>query len=333
MFRYQRNAGKLITTRAIPYLLLATLLATLGHAQQPLSGTSAASSSGSTPTPANNVSLSSERVVLKVGNIQVTQAAFETMVSDLEAQQGPADLSRKTIGDNYASLLMLSQQAVAQHLESSPEVVRQLALDRTQILSNAEYARLKAQANPTAEEIRAYYNAHLADYDVVQIRRLFIWTNNEGSKSGHGLSQQQATALAAAVRKAYASGGDVSKVVQDAVHDPNSVVFDTEPLTFQRGEMPPRLDEAAFALKEGGWTELNDAPGTFVFLQVVKRSRRDLKEVSPQIEKKLQAQKLKDEMDDLKKKAGIWMDEQYFAPPPQKPVSSTQPTTSTQEKH
>jgi len=58
-----------------------------------------------------------------------------------------------------------------------------------------------------------------------------------------------------------------------------------------------------------------------------------LKEVSPQIEKKLQAQKLKDEMDDLKKKAGIWMDEQYFAPPPQKSVSSTQPTTSAQEKH
>ena len=92
------------------------------------------------------------------------------------------------------------------------------------------------------------------------------------------------------------------------------------------------MDEAAFALKEGGWTELNDAPGTFVFLQVVKRSRRDLKEVSPQIEKKLQAQKLKDELADVKKNAGIWMDEQYFAPPPQKPVASTQSNISAQEK-
>jgi parvulin-like peptidyl-prolyl isomerase len=325
---YLRDSTELSTPRIVSCLLLAMVLTASGNAQQPPSTSSATSSASSTPTPVKNVPPPSERVVLKVGNVQVTQADFETMVSDLEAQQGPADLSRQAIGDNYASLLMLSQQAVIQHLESSPEVVRQLALDRTQILSNAEYARLKAQAEPTPEEISAYYNAHLADYDVVQLRRLFIWTGKDGSKDGQGLSEQDATALAAAVRKAYASGSDVSKVVHEAVHDPNSVVFDTEPLTFQRGEMPPRLDEAAFALKEGGWTELNDAPGTFVFLQVVKRSRRDLKEVSPQIEKKLQAQKLKDEMSDLKKNAGIWMDEQYFAPP-----HSTQPKTSAQEKH
>ena len=92
------------------------------------------------------------------------------------------------------------------------------------------------------------------------------------------------------------------------------------------------MGEMAFALKEGGWTELNDAPGTFVFMQLVKRSRKDLTEVSGQIEKKLQAQKLKDELADVKKNAGIWMDEEYFAPPPQKPVASMQSSTSAQEK-
>ena len=46
----------------------------------------------------------------------------------------------------------------------------------------------------------------------------------------------------------------------------------------------------------------------------------------------VQAQKLKDELADVKKNAGIWMDEQYFAPPPQKPVASTQPKSSAQEK-
>jgi len=309
-------------------VLVAAFLAA-GKAQQPASTTSSGSPA---PTPVTNTSSSSQRVVLKVGNLQVTQADFETMVRDLEAQQGPADVSRQAIGDNYASLLALSQQAVANHLDSSPEVTRQLALDRTQILSNAEFARLKAEAKPTPEEISAYYSAHLDDYDVVQLRRVFIWTNQEGSKNGHGLSQQDASALAAAVRKAFASGTDVSKPLHDAMHDPESVVFDNEPLTFQRGELPPKMEEAAFALKVGGWTELNDAPGTFVFLQLVKRSRRDLKEVSSQIEKKLQAQKLKEELDNLKKNAGIWMDEQYFAPPSQKPLASTQPGTSVQEK-
>ncbi len=175
LFGYLRDLRSLFTARAVTYFFLSVLLAAVGQAQQTSSGNSAASSSGSTPTPATSVTSASDRVVLKVGNVQVTQADFETMVSDLEAQQGPADLTRKAIGDNYASLLMLSQKAVANHLESSPEVVRQLALDRTQILSNAEFARLKEQAKPTPEEISAYYNAHLADYDLVTIRRLFIW--------------------------------------------------------------------------------------------------------------------------------------------------------------
>jgi len=326
-----RHRNGLIGAQVIICLLLAGLLAAVVQGQEPPKPSPIASSGGSALSPSKNASSPTERVILKVGSLQVTQADFESMVSALEAQQGPADLNRRAIGDSYSSLLMLSQQAVANHLESSPEVTRQLALDRTQILSNAEFARLKAQAKPTPEEINAYYSAHLADYDLVQIRRLFIWTAKEGAKDGHGLSQQQATALAAAVRSAYASGSDPKRLIHDTVHDSESVVLDTEPLTFQRGELPPRLEQAAFALKEGGWTELNDAPGTFVFLQLVKRSRRDLNEVSPQIEKKLQAQKLQAELDDLKKKAGIWMDEEYFAPP-QKPIASTQSKTSAQEK-
>jgi parvulin-like peptidyl-prolyl isomerase len=264
--------------------------------------------------------------------MQMTQADFETMVSDLEAQQGPADLSRKAIGDNFAQLFMLSQQAVANHLDSSPEVVRQLALDRNQILSNAEFARLKNQAKPTAEEINAYYSAHSADFDTVDLRRVFIWSSSDGSKAGHGFTPQQAKALADAVRHAYASGGDAAKVIHDTPHTPEDVVIDADPLTFQRGELPTKLSDAAFALKEGEWTELNDAPGTFVFLQVVKRGQRDLKEVSPQIEKKLQAQKLREELDSLKKNAGIWMDEEYFAPASKTAGSSAQSKASTPTK-
>jgi parvulin-like peptidyl-prolyl isomerase len=301
------------------------------HAQQPSSQTASASSSSAAPVSVSNAVDPGQRVILKVGSLQVTQADFESMVRLLEAQQGPADLSRQAIGDNYAQLLMLSQGAVTNHLDTSPDVVQPLALDRTQILSNAEFARLRVQAKPTPEEISQYYSAHLEDYDTVQLGRLFIWSS-ESSKDSRGLSPLAAKELADKARRAYASGGDVSKLVDNTPHDPENVMLDKEPLTFQRGELPPSLEKAAFALKEGGWTELNDAPGTYVFLQVVARSRRDLKAVSPQIEKKLQAQKLRQELEDVKKNAGIWMDEEYFASPSQKPVASAQPKSSAQEK-
>ena len=51
----------------------------------------------------------------------------------------------------------------------------------------------------------------------------------------------------------------------------------------------------------------------------MKKSRRDLKEVSPQIESKLQAQKLREQFDTLKKQTGVWMDETYFISKPQMP--------------
>ncbi len=271
----------------------------------------------------------SDRVVLKVGNVQLTQAQFELFVSDMEAQQGPADMSRKKIAENYASLLMLAQQAQANHLDTSPEVLRLLAIDRNQILSNAEYAKLKTEAKPTPEEISAYYAAHLDDYDVVLLRRLFIWKKSPGSKDGRGLSPEDAEAFAGKVRQAYAAGGDPKKLV----YDPNNVVLDNDPLSFQRGEMPAKMDKAAFALtKVGEWTVLDDTPESLVMLQLVERKRLDLKEVSEQIEKKLQAEKLRAELDELKKTSGIWMDEQYFAAGAKASASSKQPQASAQDK-
>jgi hypothetical protein len=308
-----------IRVQTLRHLLLSCVLIAAAYAQQPSTPTSSPSSAASAAAPAQSAVPPSERVVLKVGNVQVTQAEFESLISTLEAQQGPADLSRRAIGENYASLLMLAQQAVAHHLDSTPDVIRQLAIDRNQILSNAEFAALKAQAKPTAEEISAYYSAHLDDYDVVLVRRIFIW-----KKVGLGMSSADAHALADALRQAYASGSDPKKLIRD----PDSVVLDAEPLSFRRGELPEKMAKPAFSIKEGEWVVLDDNADTLVLLQLVKRSRRDLKEMSPSIEKKLQGEKLKAQLDNLKEQSGVWLDQGYFAPAPTKPGSSTQPQTS-----
>jgi len=196
-----RVVNGLVRTRVISHLLLAGFLVVAGHAQSAPNSNSSASAAAPMPASASSTP-ASERVVLKVGNVQLTQAQFELFVSDMETQQGPADMSRKKIAENYASLLMLAQQAQANHLDTSPEVLRLLAIDRNQILSNAEYAKLKAEAAPTPQEISAYYSAHLNDYDVVVLRRLFIWKKSPAVKDGRGLSPQDAQAFADKVRQA-----------------------------------------------------------------------------------------------------------------------------------
>jgi parvulin-like peptidyl-prolyl isomerase len=269
-----------------------------------------------------------DKVVLKVGDLQITQSVFEQYVTDLEAQQGSADLSRKKLGENYSSLLMLEQKAVANHLDTSPDVVRQLAIDRMQILSNAEFARLKKESAPSAQQIKAYYDAHLDDYDVVKIRRVFIF-GSAHPHDGKGLTREQAKAMADAVKSAIASKKDVIAAINTIPHDRTDVVADPDPLSFQRGALPPEMDKAAFALKEGQWKQLSDNPDEFVFIQLVNRSRKPLDEVSSQIEKQLQAEQLREELNALKSKTGIWMDEEYFAS--KNPVTTT-PEASGQGK-
>ena len=281
--------------------------------------------SGNAVSPSTPSSSPADRVILKVGDLKITEAQFEQYIADLEAQQGPAELTRKKLGDNYAALLMLSQQALAHKLESSPEVQRQLAIDRTQILSNAEFAKLKAEAKPTSQQISDYYNAHLDDYDVVTLRRVFIWQKGPNSTHNSDLTPEQAEALAAAIRHAYETGSDPKKVIKN----PDNVVIDAEPISFQRGEVPAEMEKLAFAMqKPGEWKEITGQSDAVVLVQLVSRSRRTLSDMTPQIEKKLQSEKLREELDELKKQAGIWMDEGYFSSKAPIPSPGTGPEAS-----
>ena len=320
---------KVLRAYLLPAVLLA-LPAVIGYAQSPVGR---ATSPGSGASAVKNASSSADRVVLKVGNEQVTQAEFESAI-DFAAGPGeaekerPAEQSRRTLGDNYASLLVLSQQAVAHHLDSSAEVRHQLAIDRVQVLANAEYARLVRLVKPKPEEVNGYYSAHLADYDEVRIRRVFIFNRGGGSKEGRELSPQDARARAEAIRKAFASGNDAKKVAED-FKGSKDVVVDVEPLAFRRGKLPAQMEKAAFALKEGEWSEVQDLPGSLFLVQLVQRRRVEFNEVAQQIENRLRRQKVRAALADLKKNAGVWMDDEYFASaeppaaPAQTPVSNS----------
>jgi hypothetical protein len=306
----------LIRARIVACLILAGFLAALGHAQAPPSSSPAASSrsSAAISTSSANAPSPTERVVIKVGGRQITQAEFESRVNDIEppqGEEGPSDKDRRKLGDDYASVLMLSQQAVANHLDSSPEISRQLAVARMQVLSDAEFASLMRQADPTTEEIGKYYSAHLSDYDQVHIRRLFIWKRRDNTKDAPVLSSQAARTRADQIRQAYAAGTSEKKLSADLVKSGEGML-DPEPLAFPRGELSPQMEKVAFALKEGEWSEVQDTPASLLLIQLVRRDRQQLGEVSEAIEKELQGHKMEALLDDLKKKSGIWMDEQYF---------------------
>ncbi len=314
-----------VASLAVIDLFLAGLLAATAYAQEPTRPSPPTSSGSSAPAPAKTASSSPEKVVLKVGNEQVTQAQFDSLTrgQNPESERPMPTQGRRRLGEQYATMLLLSQQAVTDHLDSSPDVRRQMALQRLQVLANAEYANLSRQAKPKPEEISQYYSTHQTEFEEAQVRKVFIRKKPEGAKEGSpGLSPQEAKARADAIRKALAAGTDPKKVIEDFKNS-KDVFIDSEPRTVRHGQLPAELDKAAFELKEGELSESQETPQAINFIQVVKRRHRELQDVTPQIERKLQQENVQTALADLKKKAAIWMDEEYFAPPPAPAPAST----------
>ena len=259
----------MISVRTALHVLLITSVAAVGHAQDSHSGKPETTSS--TSAVAKKQSSSPDQVIMKVGGVQVTRKEFESSIGDFEPKGGDAEKAaeveknRRRLGDDYASVLMLSQLAVANHLDASPEIRQKLAIARIQILSDAEFSTLLGQTKPSAEELGKYYAAHGADFDRVQVRRLFIWKVGEGSKNTRGLPPAEAKARAAAILQESASQGDAERLAA-LFNQSDKGLFDIQPLTFTRGQLPASMNKVAFTMKVGTWAEAEDTPDRVILL-------------------------------------------------------------------
>ena len=270
----------------------------------------------STPEPA-------DKVVLKVGDQQFTKADIDFLIESLapQAQQTIAVKGRKSLGDQYAIIVMLSQRAQLHHLDQTPAFVHKLAFEKQQLEAQTE---IDQQAKVTPEEVQQYFTAHAADYDEITVRQFVVRKKAAEPKTdpahptastSTGLSPEEAKTRAEAIRKELAAGTDIKKVMDD-FKATGDVIIDAEPRKVRRGGMRPDMEKVAFALKDGEVSEPVDVPQAVVFFQVTKHSHSDVKEVTPEIEKSLQKQKVDAALEGVKKSTTVWMDDRYFTAPP-----------------
>ncbi len=277
------------------------------------------------------------KVVMKVGSEQITQADLDFVISTLnpQAQQSLAQQGRRALGDQYALMVLLSQQGLSHHLDATPDFQRALALQKRQDLAQAEYRELLRQSSPSPEEVSQYFSAHPSEFEETQIREAIVMKKQAGAKTDTpGMGPEEAKAKADEIRKALLAGTDAAKVGEQ-FNVPNVVRIDPEPRTVRRGNLRPEMEKAAFELKPGGVSEVFDLPQALVVLQVVGRHAPDLKTVTPQIENTLRQQKVEAALAGLKKNANIWLDDSYFtgpapaAPAAAPPAAGAQPPAKT----
>jgi len=276
---------------------------------------------GATPSPAPAAPQASspDKVVLKVGDTSVTQGQIEKAIQGLtpQAQNSLARQGKKPIGDDYVMMLVLSQQALSNHLDSTPAYKEMLALSRLKILAAQEYQEIVQRTVVTPEETSKYFAAHQSDYDELQALLVVVRKKPEGAKEGTpGFTPQEAKTRAEEIHKAFVAGDD-PKQVADKYQMENVVRVDAQPSVVRRGSLRPDLEKAAFELKPGQVTDVFDLGQALVFVKVISHQLEDLKNVSSKIESTLRQQKINSALDALKTNAKVWMDDAYFAAPAQ----------------
>lgn len=289
-------------------------------AQQPSAPPAAASES---KLPASQP----DKVVIRVGAEKMTVSDLDYLLSTLsqQAQQNAVTTGRRAFGDQSALWLVLAQQALRDHLDADSELQRRMALDRLQKLANAEYAKLARDAKVDPDEISKYYDAHKSDYEEIEARRIIIRKKAADAKPGTpGLTAEDAKARTDQIREALLAGKNPMDVQSQFVAAADGFM-DVDPRPWRPAQLPPEWQKALGPLKDGQFTAPLDLPDSVAMLQVVKRRTLELKDVSKEIENSLHLQKIQQAVADLKKKADVWLDDAFFAPPAPKPPPEQKP--------
>jgi hypothetical protein len=254
------------------------------------------------------------KVVLRVGTEEVTKADMDQLISGLspQTQRTVASEGKRAVGEQYAVMMVLDQQAEKDHLDASPEIRQRLELEKRQLLAQAEYQKLSEQIQVTPEEVSQYFDAHKDAFDVVKICEVIVRKKAEDAKAGDpGLSPDQAQSKINAIRAALTGGSNI-EAVKKQFSVPNTVVVDSDPRAVHRGQLLPELDKEAFSLKAGEVSQPYQTPQAIVMFQVASHQAAVLKDATEQIENDLRQQKLEAEVAGLRKSANVWLDDDYF---------------------
>jgi hypothetical protein len=246
----------------------------------------------------------------------ITREQFEKLEQALhQGQELPAN-ARRNLGKLYAEYTTIEAATRKAGMEDTAEFHEFMKWMRAVAVS--EYYRRKLQeklSNPPQQEIDAYYQQHLADYETVHVARLLIPREN-AAVTNKDEFEKKALEIADSAAVRLATGLDPTDVQKSAytelgLQGPPPVDIGK----LRRKDFPAEEVGEVFSLKPGEVSKVQTEPRNYVIYKVLSRETKSKEELKKTISGQITEKKFREAMKALVDSAPVDLNEQYFGAP------------------
>ncbi len=272
----------------------------------------------------------------------ITKQQYDDLLHAIVGPGAPPPPNTPDLAAKYVQLMTVANAAEQAGIENDPDSKEYMRLRRLQALATRYGLVLQAEyAKPSPDEIAAYYQKNLSQYQEVKLNRIFIPKSNPSAKDKDDYAKS-AAAAAADVRDRVAKGEDPDQAEKEAY---TTLGITSQPMKTDAGEVrrnmfPQEQVDEIFSLKAGEVSKVEEEPGGFTIFKVVSTDTVPLDQVKDEISGMVSQQDLQNKLKEITGSVHADYNDQYFKgtpapmfpggaggppPPPSAPVASPTP--------
>jgi len=143
------------------------------------------------------------KVVLTIGAEKLTAADYDAVVNSLPQQyqamaRGPG---KRAFAEQLIQLKILAAQAEKQKLDQFPEIQKQIAFQKQDLLARVMFQSIQDSVKVDDAAVQKYYDDHKNEYEVVKARHILIRVKGANSPATPGKPRRKKSANASSAGK------------------------------------------------------------------------------------------------------------------------------------
>ncbi|HYO81389.1 MAG TPA: peptidylprolyl isomerase [Bryobacteraceae bacterium] len=278
-----------------------------------------AAEAAATSTPAAQPQAAQGKVVLRIGSETVTDKEFDALVESLpeNARAQARGPMKRQLAEQIVRVKLLAAEARNKGMDKDPALQARMRFQMDNMLAGLVFNDINKNTAVSEADVRKYYDEHKNEYEQASARHILIKFKGSPVQQREGkpeLSEEQALAKAQELRKRIQGGEEFAKVAKAESDDVGSGANGGDLGTFGRGQMVPEFDKAVFSQPVGQLGEPLKTQFGYHLIEVTKRDTKTFDQTKTDIEGKMRPERARDAVEQLRQKATVTLDPEYFGP-------------------